>query len=121
MKRLIIAVAVALALTTSVRAANITFYTGVQAYEVCAGVLNDGQPDKVANCTGYVIGVLDALATVREAEGSAIAERFCVPSKLLSGAVTEVFARYLLAHPEQRKFTASSLVLMAMIEAFPCK
>jgi hypothetical protein len=121
MKRLLIAGAVALAQTTSVRAASVQFYTGLEAYVACAAVLNNGLPEKRANCDGYVIGVLDALATVREAEGSAIAERFCVPSKLLSGAVTQVFARYLFEHPDQRKYTASSLVILAMIEAFPCK
>jgi hypothetical protein len=60
-------------------------------------------------CLGYILGVHDA-------HDRAI----CIPDGVKSGQVLDVVKRYLRNHPEERHHQASSLVLGALKETFPC-
>ena len=70
-------------------------------------------------CFGFVFGVEQghlATATQRDQESA-----FCIPKGVEPGQVSEVTRNYLGEHPEGRHRPAASLVLMALVEAFPCE
>jgi hypothetical protein len=56
---------------------------------------------------GYVIGVVDSFEN-------------CIPQQVSRGQVIDIAFRYLDAHPEERQFSASSVVKVAVAEKFPC-
>ena len=45
---------------------------------------------------------------------------FCLPKRAQPDQALQVVMRYLEAHPEKLRFTASSLVSVALWEGFPC-
>ena len=68
------------------------------------------------NCGGYIEAVSDVLS-----HGVAIAGRkACPPGQATGGQVRDIVVRFLVNHPEERHFSAESLVAKALSEAFPC-
>lgn len=61
--------------------------------------------------SGYVIGVADALDDIE----------FCIPAKTRQAQVFQVAANYLTAHPEQWQYDASSLLVEAFRNVWPCQ
>lgn len=61
---------------------------------------------------GFVAGVADSAL-----DGL----RYCSPGDATLGQFNEVALRYLRAHPDAMPKTASSVVLQALIEAYPCR
>ena len=58
----------------------------------------------------YVMGVSDALS----------GQAFCITSENTAGQLAAVVRKYLEDHPDRWQFTASSLVVDALHQAFPC-
>ena len=71
------------------------------------------------SCTGYIEGVDDSAVTLAHWEG--LAEPICIPGGVTSGQLRLVVMKHLNKHPEELHMTASSLVLKALFEAFPCE
>lgn len=61
---------------------------------------------------GFVAGVADSAL-----DGL----RYCSPGDATLGQFNDVALRYLRAHPDTMPKTASSVVLQALIEAYPCR
>ena len=61
---------------------------------------------------GFVAGVADAALD---------GDTYCSPADASLGQINEVGLRYLRAHPESLPKTASSVMLAALIAAYPCK
>jgi hypothetical protein len=68
---------------------------------------------KDALCTGYVAGVSDELSR----NGPTV----CRPEHVTVEQLRELVTRYLERHPEERQLQASSLVVGAMRDAWPCR
>jgi hypothetical protein len=68
------------------------------------------KPVSAGFCTGYILGVLDAL-------NGAI---MCVPQAVTKGQLTDVVKLWLRDNPGQRQYVASDLVITALKEKFPC-
>lgn len=109
-----LAAAIALALPPAVLAE-----TGNELQTLCANAeVHDGSFNS-GMCLGYVVGVVEMHKTATEvlhAKGM-----FCMPSGVTHGQATLVVKKYLGAHPEKLHFAASSLVPVALQEAFPCE
>jgi len=71
------------------------------------------------SCTGYIEGVDDSAVTLAHWEG--FAEYICPPEGVTSGQFRKVVVKHLNENPEKLHMTASSLVLKALSEAFPCE
>jgi hypothetical protein len=69
------------------------------------GSVQDMVPGSIG--IGYVIGVVDSFEN-------------CIPQHVSRGQVIDIAFRYLDAHPEERQFSASSVVKVAVAEKFPC-
>ena len=71
--------------------------------------------------TGYIQGTIDLHTDLSDPEIKFLkATLFCLPDNVQLDQAFEAVMRYLEAHPEKRRFTASSLVASALWEAFPC-
>jgi len=73
-----------------------------------------------AAAAGYVTGLIDGVTSL--AAGKMLTGSFfCVPSAATVQQVSDVVKKYLAEHPERRHYTASSVIFVALGEAFPCK
>lgn len=74
-------------------------------------------------CTGYVMGVADALGVNRALmppEGVA-GWRACVPLQVTPGQVRDIVVADLERNPVTRHFGAAALTAKALADAFPCR
>ena len=91
------------------------FETGNDLFDYCQR--------REASCTAYVLGAVDGFTYSDELHGQSEANHltvFCTPDHANGAQLTDVFAKYLRDHPEKRHFAAASLILGAMMDAFPC-
>lgn len=89
------------------------FHNGNTLLALC----NDNGSDLLwGACSGYVEAVTDVLS-----HGAIIAGgKTCTPENATSSQVRDIVVRFLVNHPEERHFSAESLVTKALFEAFPC-
>jgi hypothetical protein len=94
--------------------AKAEFFTGEQLREICESPSSAGQSWQ---CVGYVEAIADVM-------GHAMYEgwRACIPTdeRVTGAQAADVVTKYLRAHPDWLRFTASDLVARALAEAFPC-
>ena len=70
---------------------------------------------------GYIQGLIDLHTDLSDPEIGIIETKlFCMPANSQPGQAFNAVIQYLEAHPEKRRFTASSLVATALWETFPC-
>jgi hypothetical protein len=94
------------------------FYTGAELYAQCSAQPADAdyQP-RQARCTGYVIGVSDAL---QAAQGRGQRASVCIRPAATASQLVAAVEQYLEAHPDKRHIAAHDLVDEALSAAFPC-
>jgi hypothetical protein len=73
----------------------------------------------VAYCVGYVTAVSDTFNTMRAAENKS--QVICLPASSNAGQMADIVAKYLGDNPSTRHFGATTLVLDALVRAFPCQ
>lgn len=70
-------------------------------------------------CLGYLDGVIDTHTSFIIA-GSGALGFICIPDKVTKGQARDVVLKYMRDNPEQTHLSASTLVIAALREAFPC-
>ena len=68
-------------------------------------------------CLAYIVGVMDSYAN----KALVKADFFCVPEVIKGEQIQLIAQKYLDSHPEQLHYVASSLLVEALGETFPCK
>jgi hypothetical protein len=106
-----------LAITAAILFGNSAFadyYSGNKLLEYC-------NPDSSGRdiCIGYVAGIRGAIDTWNIWEN--IDSGICVPKEISLGQSIKVVVKYLETNPGKLHLSASSNVLNAFIDAFPCK
>jgi len=96
------------------------FYSGNELLAMCEAYLSEtGSAAKGNTCFGYVAGIVDAHNTfVNLAD---LEQSWCPPENLDGSQLVRVVTKYLQGNPQQLHLTASSLVVNALILAFPCE
>ncbi|MBT8446765.1 MAG: hypothetical protein HKO62_08555 [Gammaproteobacteria bacterium] len=80
------------------------FFDGDDLHEGCtAGEQSFG----AGLCLGYIVGILDS-------------KDLCLPESAELGQIRRIVKLYLKVHPEQRRYSAESLVRRALRETYPC-
>ena len=98
----------------SVNSAYSDYYSGNKLLEYC----NPNSSNRDI-CTGYVAGTRGALDTWKIWEN--IDSGICVPKAVSLGQSIKVVVKYLEANPDKLHLSASSNVLNAFADAFPCE
>ena len=84
------------------------FASGVRLYDTCVAQ----ETLKRQYCLAYVAGMTDAFTW----DGFV-----CTPLQVTEDQVQVVVVNYLRAYPENRHYSAASIVREALQQAFPCK
>jgi hypothetical protein len=91
--------------------------TGNELWSLCTDTQGGVHGSGYWICLGYVQGIADAVDTPNGLSGW----RACRPEGATRGQLQDVVTRWLDQHPEQRHYSAATLVAKALAEAFPCK
>jgi Rap1a immunity proteins len=93
---------------------------GNQIYENCNAEKDDVvYHQNYAACLFYILGVVDALQLGKSLYKND--DIFCIPENVRAGQLSAIVLKYLKDHPEERHWSASALVALALKGAFPCK
>jgi hypothetical protein len=103
-RNLAAAALIAAALTGQVQAE----WTGNDLKEMCG--------DDSLACTMYVIGFNQGLEVPDN-----INAMYCRPDGVTNGQLRTVIEKYIYDHPEQLHIGGGGVVMIALIEAFPCE
>lgn len=116
--KIIMGVAAAVALAAVMpQQAKANFYSGNEVYSNCLALRSDDTYyQKYAMCMAYVSGAYDAIELARDINS---APR-CGPDGLTVGQLKDVVVKYMREHPENRNYSAASLVLLSMVDAWGC-
>lgn len=99
-----------------------TFKSGSKLLNECTPLLTQNKNTTEllfeASCLNYIKGVFDMHQTL-VARGK-IEAQICKPTDVDLGHLGRVIMEYLNANPQKLKITASSLILPALSEVFPC-
>jgi hypothetical protein len=98
-------------LIAPIQFAQANFITGNELYEF----FRKGRDSALT----YVAGVTDTIDAIK----TEVPERvdWCVPKNAALHQYGDVVEKYLREHPQHRHFSASSLIMKALREAFPCR
>ena len=98
---------------------DLEFYTGADLMAQCAAAPpGAGQELNQARCTGYVMGVSDA---IQAAQGAGGPGRICIAPSVGAPVLVASVRRFLKAHPQKREFAAQDLVREALSATYPCR
>jgi hypothetical protein len=76
----------------------------------------------VDECTDYIIGVYDTVATLHNARSlSDDMASICLPPTARDARLTLIVKKYLDDHRDQLDLAAPSIVISALVKAFPCR
>jgi hypothetical protein len=70
--------------------------------------------ERLSVCDGYILGAADASSL-------AASKRVCIPSGASAIQIRDAVIKWLADHPGQRHGSAALLILLSLIEVFPCK
>ena len=74
-----------------------------------------------ALCLAYILGVADSMQAAQASGGTLLFEwRTCPPPGTMAERLEDIVVRFLTAHPETQRSSASGLVAKALNDAFPC-
>ena len=92
----------------------IQFFSGQSLLTLCE--------KSVDECTNYIIGVYDTVATLHNRNATINNPRsICLPPTAKDARLTLVVKNYLDEHPKQLRAAAPILVIAALENAFPCR
>jgi hypothetical protein len=91
-------------------------------YRYCSSPTGDiSYAQQVALCVGFVQGVAETLVATKQLGQSTAPVPCYGEGSVTAGQLKDVVTKYLAGHPEVRHYDAASLVMRALVEAFPCK
>jgi hypothetical protein len=114
MKRVLLLGVLVVLSSTAAHAQRVSTETGNTLLEECESKTMFDQ----GRCLGYILGASD-LKTMDDLPNQR-QHLFCTAPAVINGQIVEVVVKYLKDHPENRHCQASTLVMAALIEAFPC-
>lgn len=93
----------------------IVYQNGNQLIKDCEG----DEPIRGMFCLGFMAGTMDTLEVLSAAaEFPKIA---CKPKDVTITQLRKIFIQFTSEHPEELHNSASSIMLTALVEAFPCE
>ena len=82
-------------------------------YELRAQCSNKNDLFNLGLCYGFIMGTIEV---------GNDGKTFCIPSRgITNGMIYDIVIRYLDAHPDELRFYAATLVMVAVGAVFPCR
>jgi hypothetical protein len=106
-RTLFVALAVVTTMWLSSPASSDYFWDGQRISQIC-----DGETSNTGACIGFIVGVVDGMPES--------ARPFCLPDGVVTGTLQKIFKKFLAENPQRLTERASSLVVAAMVKAYPC-
>lgn len=103
-----------------VSAANLT---GAKLLEECSAAPNSATHKQ---CVSYIAGVVDGIDALMTSLrllhpfNNAYPQLYCLPPRTVATSLVAPTVDYLVKHPATRQYGASSEVLLALKQAYPC-
>jgi len=94
------------------------YLNGSKLLERCKAYVDETYIAKGGVCIGYVMGIADAHNTY--SSWGYLPKQYCAPSEVAGSQLVRVALKHLEEAPEGLHLAASSLVINALTEAFPC-
>ena len=79
------------------------------------------EPMRMSYCYAFLRGVHQALWRLSESQVLSEDFRVCVPDRLTAPEIREIFERFLDEKPEMGQAFPADLVMLSLLDAFPCK
>ena len=101
-------------LAKSIILSAVLFAGAAQAQFISGNTLYDRMNGSHGNtmwAIGYVTGVADAYN----------GEMFCIPKSATVGQIKDIAERFLIDRPQDRHLPADILIMLALVDLFPCK
>jgi len=89
--------------------------TGNGLFETCKG--REGTPQALA-CVSYIAGAADLIPATTEVDGGK--RLYCPPAHTTNGQYRDVVVKFLSENPQHRHRPSSSIIISALMIAFPC-
>jgi hypothetical protein len=95
------------------------FKDGSELYYQCTNdsFNSDRSLSDQAVCIGYIVGVADAYDQVLTPYGY----KFCLPRNVVPGQLMDIVKNYLSRYPQERHYTAASIIASVLEGSFPCR
>jgi len=107
-------------LFSSGQASAVAFYSGNELLVLCEAHLSDaGSAAKGNQCISYVAGIADAHSFF--VKWAALEQSWCMSIDVDGSQLVRVVTKWLQENPQDLHLSASSLVIEALILAFPCE
>lgn len=91
------------------------FYSGNNLWSVCS----ERPPGfNLGVCSGYILGIYDSIMS--PISQKSVIGRICPPDQLQAGQLRDIVINHLQARPEERHMQAPTIVMNALVRAFPC-
>jgi hypothetical protein len=97
--------------------AQATFFDGNELWTYCNNRFSS--EGNAAMCTAYILGVVDA-AQQAQANSPGSSCTLKIPENVSGRQIADIVVKALEQHPENRPNSAPSIVLSAVVDAFPC-
>jgi Rap1a immunity proteins len=91
--------------------------SGNELVETCKTYQGIGTPSD-GICLGYISGTNDGYRYALKLRG--LKPDYCYSDNVTNGQLVKVVVKYLNDHPERLQYSADSLILDALFQAFPC-
>ena len=82
-------------------------HTGNDIFEECG--------HKTTYCIAYMDGVINAMLNYMQQWP------FCIPDEVNNGQMADIVYQYMVAYPQIRHKEASTIIMWALANSFPCK
>ena len=121
--RSVLAGSLLLGLTSTVHAGGV-YANGNMLLASCESPISHAV--KVGECLGYLEAIVDSVNFNKEVfpnsrrEGYVTHLEICAPREVSAGQLNKVWVKWANSHPEMLHLSATSLVMTAFAEAFPC-
>ena len=96
--------------------------TGNEFLEMCEETLSDDSNKSLSFTAGYCVGAIHVTGDLLPfANDSITGPKVCLPPSATNKQVTRIVVKHLKDHPESLHLNSTSLTIVALQDAFPCK
>lgn len=112
----------AVALVGTLASGQAMAITGNEFLEMCENSLSNDSNKNLTFTAGYCVGAIQVAGDLLPfANDNIKGPKVCLPPSVTNKQVTRIVVKHLKDHPESLHLNSTSLMIVALQNAFPCK